>query len=254
MKLAYRIVTPILAVGAVVMGLFLKLFTFVVGSTDESINKLIGAVTQLVNSLDTKFEFSAFELIKMLFSGPANPDADTTFQEAAGAIIPDLIAFSVVFVLILLVMLAVGVFGALANSKKRRNLVIPICAGGLVLCFVAIIISNHAFEKIINGDVSLSRLVSLMSENVLATLATAIITVTSATLSAGFYALFGMFLIIIIWTIFANFLIKNPIRVSKTYHRKNPKRTVIKAPKKKAEAADAPAPDAPTPAEGTAEA
>ena len=245
MKLAYRIVTPILAAGAVAMGLFLKLFTFVVGSTDETINTIVNAVTQLVNSLDTKFEFSAFELIKMLLGGPANPDADTTFQEAAGAIIPDLIAFSVVFVLILLVMIAVGVLGALAKDKKRRNIVIPVCAGGLVLCLVAIVISNDAFAKIINGDVSLSRLVSLMSENVLATLATAIISVTSASLSAGFYALFGMFLLIIIWTIFANFLIKNPIRASKAYHRKNPKRTVVKAPKEKKEkAAPAEAPPA----------
>lgn len=241
MKLAYRIVTPILAAGAVVMGIFLKLFTFVVGSTDDSINQLIGAVTQLVNSLDTKFEYSAFELIQMLLGGPANPDADTTFQEAAKAIIPDIIAFSVVFVLILLVMVAVGVLGALATSKKRRNIVFPVCAAGLVLCFVAIIISNDAFQKIINGDVSLSRLVSLMSENVLATLATAIISVTSASLSAGFYALFGMFLLIILWTIFTNFLIKNPIHPSKAYRRKNPKRTVVKTTKKAADAAPKPA-------------
>lgn len=238
MKLAYRIVTPVLAAGAVAMGIFLKLFTFVVGSTDDSINQLIGAVTQLVNTLDTKFEYSAFELIKMLLGGPANPEANTTFQEAAHAIIPDIIAFSIVFVLILLVMVAVGVLGGLANSKKRRNVVMIVCAVGLVLCFVAIIISNDAFRKIIDGKVSLSRLVSLMSENVLATLATAIISVTSATLSFGFYAVFGMFLLIILWTIFTNFLIKNPIRISKTYRRKNPKRTVVKAPKKAPEAAE----------------
>ena len=245
MKLAYRITTPILAAGAVAMGIFLKLFTFVVGSTDDSINQLIGAVTQLVNSLDTKFEYSAFELIQMLAGGPANPDADTTFQEAAHAIIPDVIAFAIIFVLILLVMVAVGVMGALADTKKRRNLVIPICAVGLVLCLAAIIISNDAFQKIVDGKVSLSRLVSLMSENVLATLATAIISVTSASLSVGFYALFGMFLLIIIWTIFANFLIKNPIHASKAYHRKNPKRTVVKAPKKAADAAPKPEDSAP---------
>ena len=238
MKLAYRITTPILAAGAVVMGIFLKLFTFVVGSENDSINQLIGAVTQLVNSLDTKFEYSAFELIQMLLGGPANPDADTTFQEAAKAIIPDIIAFSVIFVLILLVMVAVGVLGALANSKKRRNIVIIVSAVGLVLCFAAIIVSNDAFQKIVDGKVSLSRLVSLMSENVLATLATAIISVTSATLSFGFYAVFGMFLLIILWTILTNFLIQNPIRPSKTYRRKNPKRTVVKVPKKAAEAAE----------------
>ena len=50
-----------------------------------------------------------YELESKLIVGYLN-DADTTFQEAAGAIIPDLIAFSVVFVLILLVMIAVGVW------------------------------------------------------------------------------------------------------------------------------------------------
>ena len=235
MKLAYRITTPVLAVGAVVMGIFLKLFTFVIGSADETINNLIGAVTSMTDKLNTNFEFSAFELIKMLLGGPANPEADTTFQEAAGAIIPDLIAFSVVFVLILLVMIAAGVLGALAKEKKQRLTVIWTSIGGLVLSFVAIIISNDAFKKIINGDVSLSRLVSLMSENVLATLATAVVSVTSASLSAGFYALFGIFLFLIIWTIFSNYLIQNPIHPSKAYRRKNPKRTVVKATPKKAD-------------------
>ena len=232
MKLAYRITTPILAAAAVVLGFFLKLFSFVVGSADEQIDKLIGAVTQLVNSLNTTYEYSAYEIVKMLAGGPANPDADTTFQEAAGAIIPHIIAFAIIFVLILLVMLAVGVLGSLANTKKKRVAVICTCVGGLALCFAAIIVSNGAFTKIINGDVSLSRLVSLMSSNVLATLATAIISVTSASLSAAFYALFGIFILIILWTIFANFLIKTPIQASKSYHRKNPKRTVVKAPKK----------------------
>ena len=37
MKLAYRIITPILAVGAVVMGLMLKLFYFAIGGLTEEI-------------------------------------------------------------------------------------------------------------------------------------------------------------------------------------------------------------------------
>ena len=55
---------------------------------------------------------------------------------------------------------------------------------------------------------------------------------TSATLSAGFYAVFGFFILIIIWTILSNFVIKNPIQKSKSYKRKNVKRTVIKPEKK----------------------
>ncbi len=228
MKLAYRIVTPILAVGAVVLGFFLKLFTFVVGSTDEQINNLVNAVSSLFNGIHTTYEYSAFEIIKMIISGPANESAEKSFTEVAAPIMSDIIAFAVLFCIMLLVMLAVGVLAALANSKKKRITVIIVSAAGLVVSLACIIVSNSAFAKIIAGDVNLTELVSLLSDNALAALATAIVSVTSATLSAGFYAVFGIFILIIIWTIFSNFLIKNPIQKNKSYKRKNVKRTVIK--------------------------
>ena len=228
MKLAYRIVTPILAVGAVVLGFFLKLFTFVVGSTDEQINNLVNAVSSLFNGIHTTYEYSAFEIIKMLISGPANESAEKSFTEVAAPIMSDIIAFAVLFCIMLLVMLAVGVLAALANSKKKRITVIIVSAAGLVVSLACIIVSNSEFAKIIAGDVNLTELVSLLSDNALAALATAIVSVTSATLSAGFYAVFGIFILIIIWTIFSNFLIKNPIQKNKSYKRKNVKRTVIK--------------------------
>ena len=228
MKLAYRIVTPILAAGAVVLGFFLKLFTFVVGSTDEQINNLVNAVSSLFNGIHTTYEYSAFEIIKMIISGPANESAEKSFAEVAAPIMSDIIAFAVLFCIMLLVMVAVGVLAALANSKKKRITVIIVSAAGLVVSLACIIVSNSAFAKIINGDVNLTELVSLLSDNALAALATAIVSVTSATLSAGFYAVFGIFILIIIWTIFSNFLIKNPIQKNKSYKRKNVKRTVIK--------------------------
>ena len=228
MKLAYRIVTPILAVGAVVLGFFLKLFTFVVGSTDEQINNLVNAVSSLFNGIHTTYEYSAFEIIKMIISGPANESAEKSFTEVAAPIMSDIIAFAVLFCMMLLVMLAVGVLAALANSKKKRITVIIVSAAGLVVSLACIIVYNSAFAKIIAGDVNLTELVSLRSDNALAALATAIVSVTSATLSAGFYAVFGIFILIIIWTIFSNFLIKNPIQKNKSYKRKNVKRTVIK--------------------------
>ncbi len=228
MKLAYRIATPILAVGAVVLGFFLKLFTFVVGSTDEQINNLVNAVSSLFNGIHTTYEYSAFEIIKMIISGPANESAEKSFTEVAAPIMSDIIAFAVLFCIMLLVMLAVGVLAALANSKKKRITVIIVSAAGLVVSLACIIVSNSAFAKIIAGDVNLTELVSLLSDNALAALATAIVSVTSATLSAGFYAVFGIFILIIIWTIFSNFLIKNPIQKNKSYKRKNVKRTVIK--------------------------
>ena len=228
MKLVYRIVTPILAVGAVALGFFLKLFTFVIGSADEQINNLVSAVSSLFNGINTTYEYSAFEIIKMVLGGPANPDATKTFPEVAAPIMSDIIAFAVLFSIMLLIMLAVAVLAALANSKKKRIAVILTCAGGLAVSLACIVVSNNAFAKIIAGDVNLTELVSVLSENVLATIASAIVSVTSATLSAGFYAVFGFFILIIIWTIFSNFLIKNPIQKSKTYKRKNVKRTVIK--------------------------
>ena len=228
MKLAYRIATPILAAAAVVLGFFLKLFTFVVGSTDEQINNLVNAVTSLFNGIHTTYEYSAFEIIKMIISGPANESAEKSFTEVAAPIMSDIIAFAVLFCIMLLVMVAVGVLAALANSKKKRITVIIVSAAGLVVSLACIIVSNSAFAKIINGDVNLTELVSLLSDNALAALATAIVSVTSATLSAGFYAVFGIFILIIIWTIFSNFLIKNPIQKNKSYKRKNVKRTVIK--------------------------
>ena len=228
MKLAYRITTPILAAGAAVLGFFLKLFTFVVGSTDEQINNLVNAVSSLFNGIHTTYEYSAFEIIKMIISGPANETAEKSFAEVAAPIMSDIIAFAVLFCIMLLVMVAVGVLAALANSKKKRITVIIVSAAGLVVSLACIIVSNSAFAKIINGDVNLTELVSLLSDNALAALATAIVSVTSATLSAGFYAVFGIFILIILWTIFSNFLIKNPIQKNKSYKRKNVKRTVIK--------------------------
>lgn len=228
MKLAYRIATPILAAAAVVLGFFLKLFTFVVGSTDEQINNLVNAVTSLFNGIHTTYEYSAFEIIKMIISGPANESAEKSFTEVAAPIMSDIIAFAVLFCIMLLVMVAVGVLAALANSKKKRITVIIVSAAGLAVSLACIIVSNSAFSKIIAGDVNLTELVSLLSDNALAALATAIVSVTSATLSAGFYAVFGIFILIIIWTIFSNFLIKNPIQKNKSYKRKNVKRTVIK--------------------------
>ena len=198
------------------------------GITDEQINNLVNAVSSLFNGIHTTYEYSAFEIIKMLISGPANESAEKSFTEVAAPIMSDIIAFAVLFCIMLLVMLAVGVLAALANSKKKRITVIIVSAAGLVVSLACIIVSNSEFAKIIAGDVNLTELVSLLSDNALAALATAIVSVTSATLSAGFYAVFGIFILIIIWTIFSNFLIKNPIQKNKSYKRKNVKRTVIK--------------------------
>ena len=84
------------------------------------------------------------------------------------------------------------------------------------------------------GEVSLTDLLSVSSENALLTLATAILTITSATLTSGFYAMFGMFMLIIFWTILTNMLIKTPIhRKKKAYKRKKPMKNLSAVVRKK---------------------
>lgn len=225
MKIAYRIVTPILALGSIAMGIFLKMFCFVVGNADEQISSIINAVSQLSQGkINTTFEYSVFELIKMI-AGAKPPEGEDakTFAEICAPIMPHLISFFVVVALVAIVFVAIAVISAaLSDSRKKRYTVIGLSTGGLVLLFVCILITNAAFAKIINGDISLSDLISVVSDNALATLATAIVSVTEATLSAGFYAMFGMFMLIIIWTIVVNMVIKTPIQTKKTYRRKKP--------------------------------
>lgn len=235
MKTAYRIVTPILAVGAIAFGVFLKLFTFVVGNGDESINNLISAVSQLSSGkFSTTYGYSLFELIKMAATTtPKTGGEDAkSFTEVAKAVMPDIYGFAVLFAVVIITLIAIAVVSALANSKKKRNATFFLCGFGLLISLACIFVSNDAFAKITHGDVNLTDLVSIFSDNTLVTLATAILTVNKATLSVGFYGVFGMFLLIIIWTILANMLIKTPIQTSKTYKRKKPMKRLIPIRKK----------------------
>ncbi|MCM1545012.1 MAG: hypothetical protein NC110_06900 [Ruminococcus sp.] len=230
MKIAYRIVTPILALAAIAGGIFLKMFYFVIGSTDEQIGSLVNAVSGLITQNGGKnylhYEFSVFELLKTIAGAKPSEDAGS-FAEIAKPIMPQLISFIVVFVLVICVLVAIAVVSAaLSDSKKKRQTVIGLCAGGLVLMFICIIISNSAFAKLTGGEISLTDLMTLFSDNALMTLATAILSVTSATLSAGFYAVFGCFMVIIIWTIVTNMIIKTPIQINKTYRRKKPMKKI----------------------------
>ncbi len=233
MKLAYRIVTPIIAVASVVLGIFLKMFYFTVGNADETIGNLINAIASLTDKLSTTFEYSIYELLKMI-SGiqPQTGDDAKTFTEVAAPILPHLWAFFIIFVVALLVMIGIAVISTLPDSRKKRYTVIGLCAGGLVLLFVDILVSNAAFAKITGGEINLTDLVSVLSDSSIAALATAILTVTSASLSAGFYSVFGLFILIILWTILSNMLISTPIQKTKTHKRKKPMRRIMVKAKK----------------------
>ena len=217
MKIAYRIITPILSVGAIVIGVVLKLFHFALGTASEELSQ----ITQLLEAFNvkTKFEFSVVDIIKLLMGVDTSKESDVDIMKLIEPILPQLIAFVVFFVLALLMLVAVG---SVAAATNKRKLVIGLCAGGLAICFIAIIISNSAFTKIMEGEIPLADVVSAFSESTWAALAAAIVTISSATLSGGFYGVFGMYILIIFWTVLADMLIKNPIQFQKKHRRKKP--------------------------------
>lgn len=219
MKIAYRIVTPILAVGAIVMGLLLKLFYFAIGGASDEINSIVTLAQQF--GVNTKYEFSAYEIIKMLMGadlGAAEEGAEG-FMAIAEPILPHVIAFVVFFILALLMFLAVGIVSAVTCNRKA---VIGMSAGGLVICFICIVIGRVAFDKIIGGEINLSDVVGLFSDSAWTQILATVVTVSQATLSAGFYAVFGMYILTIIWSILVNMLIKTPITFERKHRRKKP--------------------------------
>lgn len=238
MKIAYKIVTPLLAVAAIVLGIFLDMFNFVIGSADSQIDNLVSTITNVAQNLglniNKAYGFSVYELLGML--GKAEPKDETkSFTELIKPILPQLIIFLVIMFIIVGVLIAIGVCAAsIAEKKKRSKLVYILSASGLALMFINILVTNNAFDHIINGDINITKLVQLFSESTIAALATAILSVTNAALSAGFYAMFGIFIVIIIWTIAADFVISSPIAPSKkTHRRKKPMRNPFAAKKAK---------------------
>ena len=224
MKLAYRIITPIFAIGAVVMGLMLKLFYFAIGGITDEIGSIVQLAAQF--GVKTNYEFSTIEIIQMLMGADLSgtvaeegAEATASFLTIAEPIIPHLIAFVVFFVIALGLFLATGVVAAVKDNRKP---VMLMSVAGLVICFICIIISKLAFDKIIGGEISLMDLVGMFSDSTWAQLLSAAVTINTATLSAGFYAVFGMYILVILWTVLANMLIKTPIQFEKKHRRKKP--------------------------------
>lgn len=217
MKIAYRIITPVLSIAAIVIGVVLKLFHFAIGTASEELSQL----TTLLEAFNvkTKFEFSVVDIIKLLLGVDTSKESEVDIMALIEPILPQIIAFVVFFVLALLMLVAVGTVSAATN---KRNLVMALCGGGLVICFIAIIISNNAFAKIMGGEIPLTEVVSAFSDSTWATLAAAFVTISSATLSGGFYGVFGMYILIIFWTVLVNMLIKTPIQITKKHRRKKP--------------------------------
>ncbi len=222
MKIAYRIITPIFAVGAVVMGFLLKLFLFTIGGATEEITSILTLASQF--GVSTKYEFSAFEIIKLLLGADLSGAADAATESASfltiiEPVLPHIIAFIVFFVATLILFLATGVVAAVTGKEKK---VIAMSCAGLVICFICIIIGRLAFDKIVGGEIPLTDLVGMFSDSTWMKLLTAVVTVSSATLSAGFYAVFGMYILVILWSILTKMLITTPIQTTKKHRRKKP--------------------------------
>ena len=244
MKLAYRILTPIFAIGALALGLFLKFFSVTIGSQNETIDQLItGIFYRLLQRMPT-FEFSLFEMISAGIKSMSNAESGQAVADALSVIRPHLIAFFVLLILVALLLIGIAVVGALANSKKRRNAVIFMSLGAMALSMAAIFVSNAAFKKM--GDVDLygflptvlpqflspewaDKIGALLSNETIANLGSgivnAIICIKSSALSAGFFAIFGMLILIIFWTVLTNYIIKSPIQFKKKHRRKKPMRS-----------------------------
>ena len=226
MKLAYRIITPIFAVGAVVMGLMLKLFYFAIGGLTDEIGSIVQLAAQF--GVKTNYEYSAVEIIQMLMgadlSGAGSAAAEgaeeaASFLTIAEPVIPHIIAFVVFFVIALGLFIATGVVAAIKDNRKP---VMLMSVAGLVICFICIVIGRLAFDKIIGGEINLTDLVGMFSDSTWTQLLAAAVTIKTATLSAGFYAVFGMYILVILWTVLANMLIKTPIQIEKKHRRKKP--------------------------------
>lgn len=244
MKLAHRIITPILAVGAIALGVFLKMFYFGL-NFDEKVSELasgiLGIAQLFMGDKDIteilrpflQYEYSAYELLKMFMSDSATlSDQSAAFLAIFEPIKTELIVFLVFLILAVIALIAIAVISAMG---KRKATIITSCIG-LAFLMVSIVSSRIAFDQVKAGGISLGALANILIEN--PTIKTILdldaaqelinqcIIVQDAILSGGFFAIFGMFLLIIFWTIFANMLIKTPLHIK----RKHRKKLVVKRP------------------------
>ena len=246
MKLAHRIITPVFAIAAIVMGMFMKLFYFGL-NFDESVTDLAGTILGIAQLFMgdkdiaevlrpfLNYEYSAYELIQMLTKTPADgslSDQAAAFLAIFEPIKTELTVFLVFLLLAVVTLLVIAVVSALG---KRKATIIASCIG-LVFLFVSIVSSRLAFDAVKAGNISLGALASAVVEN--PTIKTILdidaaqqiinecLVVQTAILSGGFFAIFGMFMLIIFWTILSNMLIKTPLHLKKKHRRK----LVVKRP------------------------
>lgn len=244
MKIAHRIITPLLALGAIAMGLFMKLFFFGL-NFDESVSELAGGILglaalfmggeeKIVEVLKPflNYEYSAYELIEMLVKSPDSGSQASAFLATFEPIKTELIVFLAFLILAVITLLVIAVVSAMG---KRKATIITSCVG-LVFLMVSIVSSRLAFDAVKAGEISLGALASTVVQNDIVKtildidaaqqLINQCIVAERAILSGGFFAIFGMFILIIFWTILTNMLIKTPLH----FKKKHRKKLVVKRP------------------------
>lgn len=220
MKIAYRIVTPVLAAGTIAMGILLKMFNFTISALNSE-------------QLGGSFGFSIIDAIKRLGSLGGTEESSTTFAdviEIVKPMLPSAITFFVLLILAFLVLIAIIFVAALSDNRKPTFI---LSGAGLVLLFVAIIVSKVAFGMLTDGEtIAIADLITAFSSSSLFALAASFVSVSSATLSAGFFAMFGMFILILLWLVVVGYVIKSPIQPKKReYRRKKPMRKIVRKAK-----------------------
>lgn len=278
MKLAYRIATPFFALATLALALFLPFFSITISWEGDTARMILGIALAAMGRTSPSFEVSIFALLKGGVQSVASSSEEAKMvMDAINPIKGQLIAFLVLFAIVVLLLLAIAVLGALANSKKRRNIVMILSGTALIISFAAILVSNAAFKKVDeislypfvafflpdqlarvlknladsgsgSGDL-VSSLIGLVGglfsgtstedlaevgrtllqneavANLVSTFVDGYYSLGEAILSAGFFAVFGMLILLILWTVLSNFILKNPIQRKRTHRRKKPLRS-----------------------------
>ena len=153
MKLAHRIITPLIAIGSIALGLFLDMFYFHISGSSDNVNTILALVKAFVNDFSFDFQYSVYELINMFFFGGANASADAaadaTAQQASAfmAVIEPVKTEFTVFLAFLVIAIVILLAIAVVSALGKRKATIALSCSGLVSLFVSIISSKMAFDK-----------------------------------------------------------------------------------------------------------
>lgn len=218
MKLAYRISTAILGLGAIACAFFLKFFDF--------------TITAVI--VTKPYSYSIFEALTELSSRGATSGDNSAFLEAVKPMYNNAITFFVLVAVACLLALAITAISASTNLHLPQGILSFVA---FVLLVIAAGCGTSALSCLVGDEpsVKLSSIVAasvseINKSNALSTLGSALSKVQIAALSYGFYIFMAIFIVIFIWTIIAGIITNNDqpkkksARHRREYKRKKPMR------------------------------